>query len=475
MNKKEKSIYKFFVKMLLIFAGLDILMMVIAGILATTSVLAKYGIELITEIFYAFAVLIVMLLFHNEYVFTERKKKFWDSVSLGLPMLVISIINFIANITSLKTFSVSNFLNVLILCVFVGIAEEFLCRGWLQNEFMERFSDDKKSVIKSIILASLVFGVMHIVNLGSQTIFETILQIVNATALGMLLGSIYYKTKNIWSVIFLHSFYDLAIFLGEMNLVKDCTYGTPTFGVTVVNCIGIVFISILWIASAFKVLNSISFNGEKLDKKKDFFYTIAIIASFIFMFIPFEKLVPNYDNYKTCYEYTEIDSFNNYEEHYPHYETYYIESNLETSKFEENALGNNLKEIKNQEDVLIEFKLNSNDTVNVKNQNTTYEVKLDMEHVNSIEVLENEDNYVVVIESLDDEATIYYTVINKADITNSKDLIDFIARSFTKFLLPELNKVGYITYENGDVKYPYFVSENNDRFIIRNDNLFLIK
>lgn len=475
MNKKEKSIYKYFVKMLLIFAGLDILMMLTSGILASTSTFAKYGVELITEIFYAFAVLIVMLLFHNSYVFTERKKKFWKSVCLGLPMLLVAIVNFVINITSLKTFSITNFINVLILCIFVGIAEEFLCRGWLQNEFMERFSDDKKSVIKSIILASLVFGVMHIVNVGSQTLFETILQIINATALGMLLGSIYYKTKNIWSVIFLHAFYDFAIFLGEMNLVKDCTYGTPTFGVTVVNFIGVAVISILWIASALKVLNTVSFDGEKVDKKKEGLYTVIIVISFVFIFLPIEKLVPSYDKYKTCYEYVEIDAIANYEEHYPHYDKYYIESNLEINRFEENAFGNNLKEVKRNEDVLIEFKLNPNNTVNVKNENTTYEIKLDIAHVRKLEIVENEDNYMVVIEAIENESTIYYSLINKDDITNGKDFMDFIAGSFKKFDLPEINQVGYITYEGTNAKYPYLVSKNNDKFIIRNDNLFLIK
>jgi len=475
MNKKEKNIYKYFLKMLLIFIGLDFLMMITSSILASSSLFAKYGVDLITEIYYAFAILIVMLLFHNAYVFTERKKKFWKSVCLGLPMLVISIINFVINITSLKSFSVENFVNVLILCVFVGIAEEFLCRGWLQNEFMERFSDDKKSVIKSIVLASLVFGVMHIINVSSQTLFETILQIINATAIGMLLGSIYYKTKNIWSVIFLHAFYDFSIFLGEMNLVKDCTFGTPTLGVTIVNCVGITFISILWIASALKVLNTGTIKGEKTDKKKDLIYSTIIIISLIFVFVPFEKLVPNYDDYETCYEYAEIDSFNNYEEHFPHYETYYIESNVETNRFEENGFSNNLKEIKKDEEVLIEFKLNPNDTVNVKNQNTTYEVKLDIEHIDNIEIIENEDNYIIVIEAVENESTIYYSLINKDDMTNGKDFIDFIAGSFTKFALPQLSQVGYVTIENTEVKYPYLISENNDRFIIRNDRLFLIK
>ena len=40
--------------------------------------------------------------------------------------------------------------NLLIGCFLVGVAEEFLCRGWLFNEFLERFGETKKGVWFSI-------------------------------------------------------------------------------------------------------------------------------------------------------------------------------------------------------------------------------------------------------------------------------------------------------------------------------------
>ena len=65
---------------------------------------------------------------------------------------------------------------------------------------------------------------------------------------------------------------------------------------------------------------------DKVDKKKEGLYTGIIIITFVLLFIPIEKLAPNYDKYKTCYEYVEIDEIKNYEDHYPHYETYYIDN-----------------------------------------------------------------------------------------------------------------------------------------------------
>ena len=44
-----------------------------------------------------------------------------------------------------------------------------------------------------------------------QTLFETIMQVLQTTSVGILLGAIYFRTKNIWSVVALHGFYDFAI------------------------------------------------------------------------------------------------------------------------------------------------------------------------------------------------------------------------------------------------------------------------
>ena len=474
MKKNKKSIYLFFLKMLLIFIGIDLVIMIVSSLFAASSMYAKYGPELITEIFYAVAILVVMLLFNNSYVFTEKKGKFWKSILYGAPMLLISIFNFGSNLINMKSFSFFNFVNVLALSIFVGIAEEFLCRGWLQNEFIERYSDDKKSVVKSIILASLVFGVMHIVNLGGQTLFETILQIINATALGMLLGSIYYKTKNIWSVIFLHSFYDFAIFLGEMNFVKDCTYTSPTTGVILVNCLTITIISVLWIFSALNVLNRTSFKDKKLSKKNNSLYSIIVVISFVLIFIPFEKLVPSYDKYEICYNYDTTEGLKYYQEYYPHYDYYYMNQINNISKFDADAFSNNMIEIIKEEEVLISLR-RSDGGVNLKNENTTYEVKLDIEDIEDFELIENEDHYIIIIESLENESTIYYNKINKDDLRNSRDFIDFIASSFKKYYLPELGRIGYITVDNSNIKYPYFISVYGDEFIIKNESIYLIK
>ena len=470
-NKNKKPIFMFFLKMFMIFIIIDIGLMIFSNLLTHSSFVNKYGSDLITEMFYAISVLIVMLLFNNAYVFTNKKEKFWVGVKLAVPMLVVSGINFISSFSSLETFSFLKFLNVIVFCILIGIAEEFLCRGWIQNEFIERYSDNKRRVIYSIILASLVFGLMHMTNLLAQSFFETILQVINATALGVLLGSIYYKTKNIWSVIFLHAIYDAAIFVGEMNLVKDCTYNTPTFGVTIVNGISIIIISAIWILSAILVFKKTSFPDKKPTKSNNNHIKYAIFVLFVALFIPFEALVPEYGNYKVCYTYNDIEPIKDYTMHFPFYREYIINYNKVIKDESGNTLEGDTDEIFNYV-----FTLNPEGTISIKNTITEYETKLKYNGVINFEILENESNFIVAIQTLDNESTVYYSdFITKDNIAQGSDYLEEFKNSFKVFELPEINNLGYVTLDDTNNKYPYMISINNDSFIIKNGELYLIK
>ncbi len=468
-KKSKKNIVMFFIKMLLVFIAIDFTMMLIAGLLAETSLVYKYGEDLIIEMFYSLAILVVLLLYKNSYVFTDKKEKFFSGVMLAIPMLIISFVNFFDSITSIENFSLASFLNMFVFCIFIGIAEEFLCRGWIQNEFIERFSDNKKETILSIVLASLVFGFMHIMNLASQPLFETILQIVNATALGLLLGSIYYKTKNIWSVIFLHSFYDFSIFLGEIDMVKDCTYNDPTLGVTIVEGVGLLIVSALWIFSAIYVLNKCEFDGK--PQKKNNVISLLIVITFILLLIPFERFIPNYDDYQVCYHYNEIEAFKDYDMVVPIHEKYYIESIDDVDFYKSNHLDSNLLSVEYKFEV---YKDKNNEIVIIKNMLTNYEKKYKFNDIKDLVVFENHDGFSLAILTTENESTIYYTnYFVKGYMSNEDDYLDDI--KFTKYALPEISSLGYIDVKEDDQKYIYMISKNYDRFVVIEDDLFIIK
>ena len=442
----------------------------------------KYGSEIIQEIFYAVLVLIVMLLFKNSYVFTNRKEKLGKSLLYGFPLIVLSVYTFTVNVMNIETTDVQKLTGLLILCALIGITEEFLCRGWLQNEFLERFSDNKKSVIISIFLSSLIFGLMHITNVftTSQNLFETLLQIINATSLGFLFGTIYYKTKNIWSVIILHSFYDLAFMIGEINQIKECTYSIPSNKIVFINVFSIVVLTLFWILSSILVLRKCNFPDSKGYATKSFYFTI--IPLFVFTFfvsvIPYNNMVEDYDDYYVCYNYKELVNDNGYIVHYPTQKNYKVTSTNKTEAILLDTDSNELQEVLTINEYSFEISYNLNDELVLKNNNTGKKIVLTNGLVDQYAIFENNDNVVIIYSATNSklEEEVYISdVMNKNELSNTEDYLKMIKSSFRKLELPSIEKLGYITFDGDKNKYPLFTSTDRDNLIYKDGETLLVK
>ncbi len=64
----------------------------------------------------------------------------------------------------------------------------------------------------AIVISSVLFGMVHLLNLFSapQLVNETIDQVFYATFIGIFLGALYLRSHNIWVVAFYHAMYDIA-------------------------------------------------------------------------------------------------------------------------------------------------------------------------------------------------------------------------------------------------------------------------
>lgn len=464
-KKEKRNVFLYFIVMLVIFVAVELLCQILPSLLLYNIKSNKYGSELLLEMLFAFVVLIVMLFFKNSYVFTEKKMKFVDSVLLGLPMLIVILINIYFNYSSLETINYPNLINLLLYCTFIGIGEEFLCRGFLQNEFIERFGDSKKHILLSILFSSLIFGLMHITNvLTGQSLFETIMQVLQATSIGILFGSIYYKSKNIWSVIFLHGLYDFSIMLSDINVIKSCDYTYTSKSIIIYTLFASLVIILYYIFNALYVLNKTDLKDKKefLNRK---FIINGIISMFILMYLPIGIFV-NDDGYQTCYEYeTKVVDDSYYEKHYPFYDEYDITINKEND-----FLGIS-------ESYIYNFSINDNDFV-ISNMNTKKDIKIHYNNLSNFIVLKNNKNYILIVVTDDGySSNIYYSnFINEDSVSNDELYLNDIKNSFVKYDLPSLLGNGYLTLKDDEYKYPYFIGSGNNHFMIdKNNKLYLIK
>ncbi len=471
MKKNKKNIFIYFLEMLIVFILIDSVITVLPSVITNNITYYKYGTELLLEIIYAALVLIVMLLFKNSYVFTAKKQKFFKSITLGFPMLIIVLISLLGSLSSLDGFNFGNFVNLLLLTVFIGIAEEFLCRGWLQNEFIERYGDTKKHIILSIMFSSLIFGLIHFSNmLAGQDLFTTIIQVIQATSAGLLLGSIYYKTKNIWAVIFLHGVYNFCLMLGDLNLIKDCTFNTPTTGILLYNTFSTLILSSINVVGALLVFKRTNLkDGTKVIDKNDKRLVSTLITLFVIFMLPFQVFIDGYEDYQVCYEFNNKNvNSNDIETHYPYYNKYTINHTRDVYVGENDKI---------EAHYLFEFFINNDGLLEIRNKNNNDFVVLEYKNIKSFEVIENVNSYIVVINSTDTETKIYYSnFFNKSSLSNTQSFLDEFKKSFKTYDVPLINEIGYMTLRNENYKYPLFISETMDKYIIDIDsNLYKVE
>lgn len=223
-NSKKKHMLIYFILMIMLFIVFEIGSEFIYSASFEIISLSKYGNYIILESLWALTVFIMLVSAGNAYIFRWKKVPIRKSLSLAAPPVAIALITFFANFASAFEYNFVDVLGLAFYCFTIGLTEEFMCRGWLLTEFIERYGYDYKHVKLSILASALIFGFMHITNIfAGQTLFETVMQIIQTLGIGYLLGSVFYRTRNIWSVVFIHAFYDFSLMLGEIDRFFVCT------------------------------------------------------------------------------------------------------------------------------------------------------------------------------------------------------------------------------------------------------------
>lgn len=104
----------------------------------------------------------------------------------------------------------------------VGVAEEFIFRGVIAQTLLEHFGASRSGIWKACVLSGLFFGGAHLTNLLSSAPFGVLMQCIFAASLGVLYAALYFRTGNLWVLIFLHGLNDAS------SLLIGGLYGTET-------------------------------------------------------------------------------------------------------------------------------------------------------------------------------------------------------------------------------------------------------
>ena len=431
----------------------------------------KYGNYFISEITVLFLVVVLLIVLRKWYIFKKSDKKLINSLVIGGPIFVLSILFFVVNsldnIMSLNNFNIANIVSLMLFCITIGLFEEILFRGIIQNELIENYGKTRKEVIISIVIASIIFGGAHITNVFyGQDIFTTIMQVIQTIAIGLVLGSVYYNTKNIWAVAILHGFYDFALMLSDVFLYKDCVYvDNLPFNVKIAS-IGIsLVIVVVYVTYAYIMLQKtkinpilnidLSIDEKKKDKKNKELAIIiaAIIGSIIYIpSIVINALnIDKMDKYYICYDYEE--------KYIKEYETIYYNKNnfyilINDINMNINIDNYNLSIINNEESKIIDY---SDDIIKLVSYYDGYTYHL------------------AYIKTDYNDYKVYYSNYLNDDMFYSSDLIEKIEKSFKEYVIPDASYLGVLKdLENNDV-YLFVKTSIDDIFLVNSDNIFVLK
>lgn len=110
---------------------------------------------------------------------------------------------------------------IFVMCVFIGLAEEAIFRGIIMHGFLALGGRGKKSVLACVIIASLLFGLAHVVtnfqdlaNADANYIAQMALKTLQTTFVGISLAAATMRTRNIVGPGLVHATFDfVALFM----------------------------------------------------------------------------------------------------------------------------------------------------------------------------------------------------------------------------------------------------------------------
>jgi len=407
----------------------------------------------ISEAVLAVLVLIVMLLFKNSYVFKTEKGTLKTGLFYGLFYIIGTVFFLLLNGIVIGGFqSGLTLINLAIGCLLVGICEEFLCRGWLLNEFLERYGNTKKGIWYSIIVSGIIFGLMHISNIFTmgQAVSLTVNQVISASAAGIMFGLIYYKTKNIWSVIIIHGLWDFSLFLGEALPPTSSIETISGFSV-----VGILFTILMVLAELLSVIPHI----KDIDAKPKKGPVIGFAILGIILFLTFTILSGlSSTKFGETYEYSDLE-LKNYAVTRDNYEEYTI--NHTNSK----------------ENYLFKLTTNEKDNLLLTNKNNNTSIEIECESLYDYIIVEQENHYILAyIDYIHENPFLKYVYIYKEQLSNDSQYLNTITTGIKEYLLPMRGELLVINdYNNNksylsayDVDYGYYVLVNDDEMSILN-------
>lgn len=194
----------------------------------------EYILQIITDFIATIFGIFLIVFFGYKKIFKEKRYGKGKTIVTGLYLIIMSIIVILSYLylytisivfpellseIYVITYSVQPLNKIvffIITMILVGTAEEFTFRGLIANVIFDKYGKSSKGVWFSTFMTGTIFGSIHLFNAVYPEIsfHSALVQAIGASVLGMVLTAIYYRTRDIWFLVFLHAFNNFAALFG---------------------------------------------------------------------------------------------------------------------------------------------------------------------------------------------------------------------------------------------------------------------
>lgn len=175
-----------------------------------------------------FCILIYAVKRLNLLDFLGRKSRF--GIQQFPPLIIPLIITLMAIFGDLATYQQAGtklLILFLIANVFVALVEELAFRAIILPLIIQIRSGKKRALLVSVVLTSVIFGVVHYLNLFREPgNFSGITsQVIFASCIGIYLGSLFLRTRNIIFPVMIHFLVNVAFGKSTLMTQSDVVLG----------------------------------------------------------------------------------------------------------------------------------------------------------------------------------------------------------------------------------------------------------
>lgn len=137
-------------------------------------------------------------------------------------LFLLGIVGFINK--DLSSIDFSNVALLIIACLLVGFAEEFVFRGYLQPVFLKKYISRKNGIFLGVLFPAIFFGTSHLLNLTvNNNVPQVIGQSIYAIFIGFFFGVVLLKTNKLIPLAITHGLINFFFLFGSLPSLNNNT------------------------------------------------------------------------------------------------------------------------------------------------------------------------------------------------------------------------------------------------------------